>query len=410
MNKKPIKKRALQNPNFSNYEIDLLDVIEVIFKYKLRIITFSIFASFLGLLFSFSIPKSYELTTTIFPAKSSVFIEYYRLNKNIELLEKSSLSEKFNDDRYIISSSEELDKDIFKISSLSIFQDIIDEFNDYEEVKIILNQQRFINETNLSELEINKKLKVINSLSKNFQILKPSENEKKATISILWHDPDDGLIIFEEIMNLVLQNSKSSLINKVNQIAAYSDFVKKNRIELLEKEISSIFNLQKMLIERRVLHLAEQAELAREIGLAKTIVSDDKNYELLSEDLIEFNYKNSLTDHLRGYEILDKERQLLLSRSDNEILLSSQDYAKLKNQINLIENNNFEDQIKNDLNLIKNDNPNRWLNYDLGFSEVNAKHKSQKYYLLISFLLGLTLSSIFTIFYSSSQRLKKSIK
>ena len=49
--------------------------------------------------------------------------------------------------------------------------------------------------------------------------------------------------------------------------------------------------------------------------------------------LIEFNYKNSLNDYLRGYEVLDKERELLQNRSLEEVLLSNSDYAKLKNAL-----------------------------------------------------------------------------
>jgi len=288
---------------------------------------------------------------------------------------------------------------------LNIFQSIIDEFNDYDEVKEVLNQQKTIDKTNLNELDKFKKEKFINNKSQNFKILKPSKNSQDFTISIISHDPDQGSEIFNEIIDLVLQNVQTSLYTKVNQIREYLKFIKKNKINLLEKEITSVLNLQKIFDNQRILHLAEQAELARIMGLEKPLVKidDNFNFEILSNDFIEFYYKNSSNDYLRGYEVLDKERELLQNRTIEEVLLSNNEYAKLKKEIELLLNDDFEDQLKNEIDLIKEDSPYDWINYDLGLAKINPIHKSIYVYLLISFLLGLTLSSIFTLIYLSYQ-------
>ena len=399
MNKKSNNKITQKNIYFENDEIDLFSILEKLLKFKLRIIAVSIIASFLGITLYFANPKSYEIRTEIAPAKSSVFSKYFKLNKNIQL------SENFYS-MNVEKSKEELEVyDQIRITNLNIFQSTIDEFNDYEEVKEVLNQQKTIDKTNLSELDKFKKEKFINNKSKNFKILKPSKNSEDYTISILWHDPDQGSEIFNEITNLVLQNVQTSLYSKVNQIPEYLKFIKKNKINSLEKEIESVLNLQKIFDNQRILHLAEQAELARIMGLEKTLVTDDDNFnfEILANDLIEFNYKNSSNDYLRGYEVLDKERELLQNRTLEEVLLSNNDYAKLKNEIDLLLNEDFEDQIKNDINLIKDDSPYDWINYDLGLAKMNPIHQSIHVYILISFLLGLTLSSIFTLIYLSFQ-------
>ena len=398
MNKKTNKKITQQNIYFENDEIDLFSILETLLKFKLRIIVVSIIASFLGVSLYFAIPKSYEIRTDISPSKSSVFSKYFKLNQNIEYAEDIYLSN-------LAKSRGE--SDLISLTNLNIFQTIIDEFNDYEEVKEVLNQQKTIDKTNLSELDEFEKVKFINNKSKNFQILKPSKNLEDFTISIIWHDPDQGSEIFNEITDLVLQNAQTSLFRRFNQIPEYLKFIKKNRINLLEKEIASILSLQKIFDNQRILHLAEQAELARTMGLKKTLVIQDENFEVLVKDLIEFNYKNSSTDYLRGYEVLDKELELLQNRTQEELLLSNNRYAQLKNEIELLLNNDFEDQIKNDLNLIKDDNPNDWINYDLGLAKINPIHQSIYAYLLISFLLGLTLSSIFTLIYFSYQDRKK---
>ena len=393
MNKKPNKKVAYQNAYYKNDEIDIFGIIETLFKFKLRIIIFSIIATSLGYIFYFKTSNSFELTTKISPANSSVFFEYFQLNKSIEISSSkyySSINMKFSE------ASEKA-----PITNLSIFKKIIKEFNDYEEVKEILSQQKTLDAIVLSELDEYEKSKIINGKAKSFKILKPTKDLEDLTISILWPDPDQGSEIFKDIINLVLQNVKSSIVNDLNQIHAYLKFIKKNQIELLEKKILSIMNLQKTIDSQRIFHLSEQAELARSMGLKNILVTKDENFEVLVSDLVEFNYKNSSTDYLRGYEILDKERELLQNRTQEELLLSNSEYAKLKNEIDLISNDDFENKIKNDIDIIINDSPYDWVNYDLGLATKNPTRQSIYTYLLISFLFGLGLSSIFTLIYSS---------
>ena len=398
MNKKANKKITHQNIYFKDDDIDLFSVIETLFKFKLMIITFSIIATFVGLIFYLATPKSFEIITEITPTKSSVFSKYFKLNKNIELSENYYS----NRDKEKIYESEQID-------NLSIFQNTIDEFNDYDEVKEILNQLKTLGKIDLSELDEYEKTRIINNYAKNFQILKSSDDSEIFTISIIWHDPKQGSELLDQIITLVLQNVKSSLVYKINQIPEYLKFTKKSKIDLLEKEILSISNLQKLVDDQRILHLIEQAELARSMGLQKTLVTEDDNFETSAIDLIDFNYKNSSTDYLRGYDVLDKERELLQKRTEEDLLLSNHKYAQIKNEIDLLLNDSFEVQIDNDIDIIINDNPSDWINYDLGLAKIIPTHRSKNTYLLMSFLLGLTLSSIFILIFSSFQNRKISL-
>lgn len=403
MSKKPNKKITHQNSYFENDEIDLFGIIDILFKFKLRIILFSIIATFLGLIFYFSTPKSYELAIEITPAKSSFFLKYFKLNRNIEFSESLySDIEKLNEQKTI---DKELTEQIL-ITNLNIFQNVLDEFSDYDELKEILNQQKNIDKINLNELDEFKKSKTISSYSKNFKILKSKKNLESFNISLLWHDPNQGLEILNEITNLVLKNVQTSLVSRVNQVPEYLEFIKNNKIELLEKKIKSIANFQKLIDNQRILHLSEQAEIARVMGLANNSLYDDSlNIEISPND---FNYKNNSTDYLRGYEVLDKERELLQNRTQEELLLSNNEYSKIQNEIDILLNNDFEIQMKKDIDLIRNDNPYDWINYDLGFAKITPNQQPLIIYLLYSFFIGLILSSIFTLIYSNFQHRKTS--
>lgn len=390
------KKSTLQNINFNNSEVDIFEVFEVLFKYKFIILAFSIFASLLGLIAFNSTPKYFELTSTISPAKETVFSNYFRLNKNIELSQRTYL-----DENIIQTSSDNM----LQLTSSNIFKYFLSEFNDFEEVKKVLGEQKILNEVDLDEINDNEKLKLINNFSKNFQILKPLNDFDNYTISILWHDSDQGLKIFEKIMTLVLNNTKNSVVNDIYQIAEYLDFTKKNNIKILEKEILSILNLQKTLDEQRILHLIEQAEIARAINLKNAYVLDNNEITIKDIDLQSKYFGSSGTgtsndDYLRGYIALDKERDLLLKRTQNELLLSNDQYAKLKNEINLIENDDFADQIKKDIEIILSDSPFDWVYYDLGMTNVKSLNKSFLIYISMPFFIGFILSALFSLFYS----------
>ena len=141
MNHKTSKKLTIQNSYSRNDEIDLYNLFEVLFKHKLIIITFTLFFTFLGLMAYFLTPKSYELTSKISPSKDSVFSDYFRLNKHIQVFNNLYTSEKmsqnsFNtkNEYYKINEPYEINEP-YKITSLNIFKFVIDEFNDYEEGK-----------------------------------------------------------------------------------------------------------------------------------------------------------------------------------------------------------------------------------------------------------------------------------
>ena len=406
MNKKANKKITHQNIYFKDDYIDLFSVIETLLKFKLMIITFSIIATFVGLIFYLATPKSFEITTEITPAKSSVFYKYFQLNKNIELSENYY---SIRDIDIITESEKKIIHESEQINNLSIFENTIDEFNDYEEVKEVLNQLKTLDKIDLSELDEYEKIRIIDNYAKNFQFLKSSDSSETFTISIIWHDPKQGSELLDQIITLVLQNVKTSLVYKINQIPEYLKFTKESKINLLEKEIFSILNLQKIIDDQRILHLTEQAEIARTMGLQKTLVQEDDNFETKALDLIDFNYKNSTTDYLRGYDILEREREILQNRTQEELLLSNQQYSKIKNKIDLLLNDSFEVQIYDDIDIIINDSPYDWINYNLELAKMTPRHQSKNTFLLISFLLGLTLSSIFILIFSSYQNRKISL-
>ena len=114
-------------------EIDLFELFETLWDGKWKIIATTFVAAVIGFVFSIVKPNSFEVSTPIQTAKSSVFLPYTLLNS---LLKENGL--------YF---DKELNDSGYKFDSESIFETFIVEFNDYEEMIDVLNEDEFIKQS-----------------------------------------------------------------------------------------------------------------------------------------------------------------------------------------------------------------------------------------------------------------------
>ena len=118
-----------------------------------------------------------------------------------------------------------------------------------------------------------------------------------------------------------IQNKKDEYdvqMNKALQILNY-------QIEDLDTKIENSINDYKYQISQKLTHLAEQAALARGLGIAR---ADKGN----------FYYSNSLTTtsstfYLMGYEAIEKEIQIIKNRKDIERFVLNEELIKKKRDL-----------------------------------------------------------------------------
>ena len=103
------------------------------------------------------------------------------------------------------------------------------------------------------------------------------------------------------------------------------------------------------------------------------------------------------TEYLRGYDALEKERDLLIKRSTKEILLASDDYIRNFNQIEQLDNDIRSEQLREISSIITTDNPHNWVYFDFTISERNNIHRSLIIYLTLSLLLGVFTISFYIL-------------
>src|SRR6056300_1329967 len=109
------KNITINNPSILYEEIDLFQIIDDVWKDKIKITIFSIIAGILGVALYFITPNDFEVYTDFSPAKSSFFLNYYNLNKVLE-------TNNFD----------------FSMDEDNIFNLVIEEFNDLDELRSVL--------------------------------------------------------------------------------------------------------------------------------------------------------------------------------------------------------------------------------------------------------------------------------
>ena len=189
-------------------DIDLLSFIFTIWEEKITIIGFVILSTLIGVGWTLSIPQNYEVLTIVKPAHRSVFNNYTPIN---DILQSSG-----------IGLSED-NKDGYLIDTKVVFNLIISEFNDYEEMISILKKNEFVKQEidGLSNLE---KRRTLINFAKRYVISAPKNNyEKEWIASFIWHDIKKKKNLFNAALKLTGLNVKNTISSDISSMALSLD-------------------------------------------------------------------------------------------------------------------------------------------------------------------------------------------
>ena len=363
---------------YQSEEIDLFELFDVLWNKKITIILVTLIATVIGTLISFISPKSYEVTTKLSPAKDYVFTKYFDLNKELQ--------------------KNEFD---YSLSGGGIFSLFIKEFQDYEELRSTLNEQEIIHDTVLNNLNDIEKKNLVNSSIKNFNIIEPDKNNKNWRLRFVWSDVKTGTEIIKTSLDIVKLNLKNNLFTVLNQFRESLEFQNNLKIERLSNQINILLKTEKLKLQKTSFYLTEQALIARTLGIAKNSLED---IDLLNQDFsrMELNINGpSMPDYLRGYEALEKEKSLLLERSDEDILLLSSEYINLIEQFETLKNDILPRQLSEISQILLQDDINSWIEYDFSLADIKSLHISLTKLILISSLFGFIFISLYILLANS---------
>jgi LPS O-antigen subunit length determinant protein (WzzB/FepE family) len=343
-------------------EIDLLEIFNVLWDGKWKIIAITFIFAIVGVSFSTLKPNSYYVSAALNPAKNSVFIEYIPLNK---LLESNEVP--------------------YSIDADTIIQKIVSEFNDYDEMISVLASDSIIQQS-VNELSERDKRRALIGRAKSFIVSAPSAKKTDGKISFSWHDVDEGDALLNSAMSSVVLNVKKENVETLTRMLDIAVVNKLREMEVQKSKLKELLEQEAIEVVRRIFMLSEHSAIAKELGIEKNQLNAKFTTVTINSD---DSYNSEEMFYLRGYKAIDKEITLLKSRSDEQLVMFAKEYPKIKSSILVLEEelNLLPKLIQKNIDLLSKDEVNDWVDFDLSLAEVKSNKKSMLY-VAVSILLG----------------------
>ena len=362
-------------------EIDLFEFFETLWDGKWRIIATTFVAALVGVAFSLVQPNSYQVSTSIQTGDQSVFLKYTSINA---LLKKEGLL-----------FDGETNPNGYRIDSDSIFEQFVVEFNDYEEMVDALSSSEYVQEAikNLDEID---KQGVLIAFAKSFELKAPTKNVENWHLSFEWHDDLEGRQLLKDAILKTLVNIRNAAKENIDVLATAVDTRNSRELESLHNEMSLIENKQMGRDKKRIQYLIEQSAIAKELGIERNKL-DPNGLTQSSENGISLSFNSiDVPYYLRGYKAIDKEIELIRNRTQEQMLLSADNYLELKEKVVSLENDLASSQLRDASKTIEIDNPNDWVEFDMALADSKSQRKS-KLYVALSIVSGGMIGVLFVL-------------
>lgn len=335
---------------YQDNEIDLIDLFNIFWNEKIRILLITMIFFLIGYLYSYQIPKNYLNSLTIKESNDSTFLLINNLLKNLNINNPSIGNAE------VTRGNEMLKKFII-------------ELEDSEEFLFVLKNKGKIEEK-ISETEIIEQDKNLFKYANLLKISKPKNKQDEFILNLEWNDTEEAIDILRDTINLTLKNLEKSFFKELD---TYLEILKKSQ----QQEETEKLN-----------YLIEQSAIAKELGIADNQALPKLNSFNLNdakESKLQLKIKNAFepAEYLRGYKAIDKEIELIKNR-ENQLI------KYIDNEIDTLKSLTYN-----------------WINYNLYFTEVKLLNPTSINKL--SILLGLIVSVIY-VFISYLSRIKNSRK
>ena len=358
-------------------EIDLIEIFQILWEGKLKIIAITFLTTLIGIIYIFNQQDSFKVFIPVKSNKPSAFLKFTPVN---DILSENELN--------------------FQIDAENIFNRFELIMTDYEEIKSILISNKLIQQR-IKDLDESSKEEVILDYAKAFKLDNDDrqnliKEQIHRSVSFQWHDTNEGIEIVTDVLLHTLERLKMSIIKDINQLAEVIDYKKQRQIDELNIEMSQIQKNEAELIEKRIIYLLEQSEIAKALGIeTNTLDANALSQSEMNNLSFSIDFETA-PSYLRGYKAIYKEIELLKNRSQEEKLLMADGYLEAKAAIRRIETRLASSHLINALKAFENSNAIDLINLNL--SLIKSETQNQKMLIfLISLLLGGVISAMYIL-------------
>tara|TARA_Y100000768_G_scaffold94889_1_gene68989 strand:+ start:9458 stop:10681 length:1224 start_codon:yes stop_codon:yes gene_type:complete len=380
-------------------DINFFEIFDILLSAKWKIINTTIAFTLVGFFLFYNHKHEFNVSTPLKGGNPSVFIEYANIN---DLLEKNFLSEE-----PLETSINEILKSS-SVNSENILDLFVSEFNDYEEMIIVLQNDKEINKSieNLDDKNKNEKLF---SLAKKFQIVQISESKKNdhasMQIEFEWHDIENGKNLFNQAIELSLLNVKKRLVANIINLTNFIDAKINNEIDILNNELNTLIEIQMIRDDARKQFLIEQAQIAKKLGIEKNTVNNPTFSSTTPSSTTIQSQPNNVTlniapndipYYLLGYRAIEEELSIIENLEPSDRVLHLENYVSHKEKLMILNNDISSKQLRNAAQLFEVDETKDWIVFDFSLAKHESNERSFNF-IIMFIIFGVIIGSTFAI-------------
>lgn len=334
---------APQEYHLPNDETDLIELLSTLWRGKFVVVLVTLVFLGMGVVYLLATPGKFVGEIVLRGPTGARLAAYAPLNDGIkehyeEFLEQTGQATE--------ATSQ------FEVSTSSLERDIVRELQDYGEFALALKTHvNSIAEMSEDTFE-DERTRFFSKLS----IVPATERNPQGRVSLEWSDEDQLLSILETTLTLADQSLNAEKLEALNGLA--NNIERRNRAESRELERALLSARETADLEREswLLFLKEQAEIARTLELADnglaaggqdsqltvnmSVAADEDVKDEQQEDELRDELRNVVPKaiYLRGYKSLEKERALLMARTDEQNYILNPYYLELKHKAIVLKN------------------------------------------------------------------------
>lgn len=377
-------------------EIDLFDLFETIWEGKWKVLLTTLVAALTGILILFLQPSSYSGRMLLSPAKENVFSAYAALN--LQLVDSG------------LARIDDAQACIGCIDSETVFEAFVLEFRDGAEARQAVREQS--SEFAAFDGSDREKRLRLQELVSNIALSAPSKKETEWYLELEWVNREEGEAIVQTILETVSSNVVNDTKERVLVLSDSLEQVRANKIELLQERIALLSKDIALRYESRLIHLAAQARIARELGLDGGLwdVKGPGKLKLESEDffLSMQPAPEKMHEYLRGFKAIEKEIEVLQQRPERDRLLVEDEYLALRKEVQEAEADLAGRQLRRTVDQFQKDSGSGWVEYNIDNLYLKSK-KRPALVLALSVMLGGLVGVMFVLISKGFRNRRESV-
>lgn len=226
------------------------------------------------------------------------------------------------------------------VSADTLIQGFISEFNDYDELRDAV--RKYSKEYSQFSGDDDERNLLLVEQAKRFEIIPASDENPRYVIRFETEDKQEALSILKQALSEISSNLSDGGMAHLRNLRDGLSNKNMNSLDILQKQLEALKDSIDIEVRRQKIFLKEQAEIARELGVASNVL-DAKN--LSRVNAVSVNVGLESPYYLRGYKAIEKELQLLEARDGEEVYLLSEEYGMLLKELGVLRANNVVEEM-----------------------------------------------------------------